>query len=72
MTESKKSIEDQLRDAGDRVEDEVRRAVKYLDEEVVPQVRRNGSSALRTVADKLRQMAEHLDDERRKHEERRR
>lgn len=72
MAESRKSMEDQLRDAGDRVEEEVRRAVKYLDEEVVPQVRRNGSVALRTVAEKLRQMAEHLDDERRKHEDSRR
>lgn len=70
MTEPKKGLEDHLREAGDRVEEEVRRAVKYLDEEVVPEVRRNGSVALRTVADKLRQMAEHLDDERRKREER--
>ena len=70
MIEPKKGLEDHLRDAGDRVEEEVRRAVKYLDEEVVPEVRRNGSVALRTVADRLRQMAEHLDDERRKREER--
>ena len=70
MTTTKKGLENQLREAGDRVEEEVRRAVKYLDEEVVPEVRRNGSVALRTVADRLRQMAEHLDDERRKHEDR--
>lgn len=70
MTAPKRGLEDHLREAGDRVEEEVRRAVKYLDEEVVPEVRRNGSVALRTVADKLRQMAEHLDDERRKQEDR--
>ncbi len=70
MTEQKKGLDNHLREAGDRIEEEVRRAVKYLDDEVVPEVRRNGSSALRTVADKLRQMAEHLDDERRKHEDR--
>lgn len=72
MADQKKGLEDQLREAGDRVEAEVRRAVKYLDEEVVPEVRRNGSVALRTVAEKLRQMAEHLDDERRKSEDRNR
>ncbi len=70
MTEPKKGLEDHLREAGDRIEEEVRRAVKYLDDEVVPEVRRNGSCALRTVADKLRQLAEHLDDERRRHEDR--
>ncbi len=70
MTEPKKGLEDHLREAGDRIEEEVRRAVKYLDDEVVPDVRRNGFSALRTVADKLRQLAEHLDDERRRHEDR--
>ncbi len=70
MTEPKKGLQDHLREAGDRIEEEVRRAVKYLDDEVVPEVRRNGSSALRTVADKLRQLAEHLDDERRRHEDR--
>lgn len=70
MTASKKGLEDHLREAGDRVEEEVRRAVKYLDDEVVPEVRRNGSVALRNVAEKLRQLAEHLDDERRKHEDR--
>ncbi len=70
MNELKKGLEDHLRDAGDRVEEEIRRAVKYLDEEVVPEVRRNGSVALRTAAGKLRQMADHLDDERRKHEDR--
>ncbi len=68
MMNPTKGLEDHLREAGDRVEDEVRRAVKYLDEEVVPDVRRSGSSALRTFADKLRKMADGLDDERRKRE----
>ncbi len=60
--------EERLHEAGERLEDEMRRAIRYLDEEVVPEVRRSGSSALRAAADQLRKLAEHLDDERRRRE----
>lgn len=69
MNETKRAVEDRLREAGDRLEEEVQRAVKFLDDEVVPEIRRNSSTALRTVADKLRQLAQDLDDERRRHED---
>ena len=58
--------EERFADAGGRVEEELRRAVRFLDEEVVPEVRRNSSTALRAAAERLRQLAERLDDERRR------
>lgn len=68
MSDPQKPFEGRLRDAGERLEEELRRAVKFIDDEVVPEVRRNSSAALRLAADKLRQLAEHMDDERRKRE----
>lgn len=50
---------------GPRVEEEVRRVIAYLNDEVVPQVRRNSSEALHTAADHLNRLAEHLDRGRR-------
>jgi hypothetical protein len=63
-----KPWEDRLREAGSQLEDELRKAIRYLDEEVVPEVRKSGSAALRTASDQLRKLAEKLDDERRKRE----
>lgn len=68
MAEPQRPLEDRIREAGERIEEELRRAVKYIDDEVVPEVRRNGSNALRIAADKLRTLADHMDDERRRRE----
>ena len=35
---------------------------RYIDDEVVPDVRRNGSTALRAAADRLAKLAQYLDD----------
>jgi hypothetical protein len=42
------------------IEMEVRHAAAYVNEAVIPQVRTESISALRTVADSLRQFADHL------------
>ena len=68
MSGGNKPWEDRLREAGSQLEDELRKAIRFLDDEVVPEVRRNGSAALRTAADQLRKLAEKLDDERKKRE----
>ena len=36
--------------------------VNFIDTEVVPEVRRNGSSALRAAAERLQQLAQHMDE----------
>jgi hypothetical protein len=43
------------------MEDEVKRVIAYLNDQVVPQVRQNSSSALRCAAEQLGRLAEHLD-----------
>lgn len=57
-----KSLEQHLRDAAARAEDELKRVVRYLDDEVVPEVRRNSSTALRAAATRLQKLAESMDD----------
>jgi hypothetical protein len=57
-----KQWEQQLRDAAVRAEEEVRRVVTYINDEVVPEVRRNGSQALRAAAVELHKLAQRMDD----------
>lgn len=62
---SKRGWEEHLREAGERFEDELRRVVTYINDEVVPDVRRNGSDALRGAAAELHKLAERMDERRR-------
>ena len=57
----RKPWEQQLNEAGARLDEELRRVVRYVDEEVVPEVRRNGSRALRIASDRLRELAEQME-----------
>ena len=54
--------EQQLREAATRAEEELRRVVKYINDEVVPDVRKNGSQALRAASDELRKLAQRMDE----------
>ena len=56
-----RKIDETVNEALPRVEDEVRKVIAYLNDEVVPKVRENSSKGLRTAADQLTKLAEHLD-----------
>jgi hypothetical protein len=62
----KRPWEQQLRDAAAHLETDLRNVVKYINDEVVPEVRRNGSVALRSAAVELHRLAERMDDHARK------
>jgi len=62
--ETTRKWEGQLKEAGERVEEELRRVMTYLNDEVVPDVRRNGSEALRAAAAELQKLGERMDDRR--------
>jgi hypothetical protein len=49
----------------DRVEDDVKRVITYLNDKVVPEVRENSSKALRIAAEQLARLADHLERARR-------
>jgi hypothetical protein len=61
---NQKPLDQRLQEAARRAEEELRRLVRYLDDEVVPEVRRNSSTALRAAAVRLQKLAESMDDAR--------
>lgn len=59
-------IDQHLGGTGERIEEDVQRVITYLNDKVVPEVRENGSKALRIAADQLARLADHLEQTRRK------
>jgi len=56
-----RKVDEQFSNVAPRVEEEVRKVIAYLNDEVVPKVRQNSSEALRTAADQLRKLADHME-----------
>jgi hypothetical protein len=56
-----RKVEEKLNQAAPRVEEELKKVIAYLNNEVVPNVRENSSKALRIAADQLSKLAEHID-----------
>lgn len=50
-----------IEEALELIEMELRHVVAYVNDAVVPQVRRESITAMRTVADKLRNLADRMD-----------
>ena len=59
-----RTVDEHLSDFSDRFEQEVRRVITYLNNQVVPEVRENGSKALRVAAGQLTRLADHLESRR--------
>ena len=59
--DNRKGWEQKVEVATTRVEEDLRKAIAFINDEVVPDVRRNGSAALRTAAAELHRLAEHID-----------
>ena len=57
-----KPWEERLNEASARFEAELHRVVRYIDAEVVPEVRKHGSKGLRAAAVQLQKLAERMDD----------
>jgi hypothetical protein len=55
------SVGRRLEEAMELIEMELRHAAAYVNDAVIPQVRRESISAMRTVADKLRNLADRMD-----------
>ena len=64
-----RKVDARVGNVGPRIEEEVKRVIAYLNDQVVPQVRRDSSSALRAAAEQLGRLADHLDQQRRSEEE---
>jgi len=64
--QQKKPWEQQLRDAASHLEGDLKKVAAYINDEVVPDVRRNGSEALRAAAAELHKLAQRMDEHARK------
>jgi hypothetical protein len=60
---AKRPWEGRVSEAAARVEQELRNLVRAVDDEVVPEIRKHGSAALRMLATKLERAAQSMDDE---------
>ena len=61
--EANKSVwEERLREGVKTAEEDVKRLVTYINDEVMPDVRRNSSHALKAAAAELHKLAERMDD----------
>ena len=58
----KSNWEQKLREAATQVEEEVKQVIQYINDQVVPDIRRNGSDALRSAAAELARLAQRMDD----------
>jgi predicted DNA-binding protein (UPF0278 family) len=56
-----RKIDETVNKTAPRVEEELKKVIAYLNDEVVPKVRENSSKGLRVAADQLTKLAEHLD-----------
>jgi hypothetical protein len=56
-----RKVDERVAEGLPRVEEEIKKVIAYLNDEVVPQVRQNSSQALRAAAEHLSRLAEHLD-----------
>lgn len=56
-----RKVEEKFNQAMPRVEEEVKKVITYLNDEVVPEVRQNSSRALKIASEQLAKLAERLD-----------
>lgn len=64
--DTKRPWEQRLQEAGARIDEDLNRLIKYFNDEIVPDIRRNGSEALRSAAAELNRLAQRMDDRARK------
>jgi hypothetical protein len=58
-----KKVDEHFSQAIPRVEEEVKKVIAFLNDQVVPQIRKESSQGLRAAADTLRKLAEQVDDQ---------
>jgi hypothetical protein len=58
----KRPWEQQFREAAAHLEEDLRRFTGYVNDEIVPNIRRNSSEALRAAAAELHKLAQRMDD----------
>ena len=63
VEETSARVNKKVGETTERIEKEAAELVKYLNDEVVPAVRQHSTQALRVAADKLRDLANYMDQQ---------
>ena len=61
-----KTVSEAFGQAAREVEGEVKRAIEYIETNIVPKARRDGEKVLRRLSEELSRWADHLHDEEQK------
>lgn len=56
-----RKVEEKMNTVTPRIEEEIKKMIAYLNDEVVPKVRQNSSETMRAAAQQLRKLADYLD-----------
>ncbi|MGB9028797.1 MAG: hypothetical protein WCC27_01655 [Acidobacteriaceae bacterium] len=56
-----RKLDEHFGGCSDRLEEDVKRVITYLNDKVVPEVRENSTKALRIAAEQLARLADHLE-----------
>ena len=56
-----RKVDETVSKAVPRIEEDLKKVIAFLNDEVVPKVRENSSKGLRVAAEQLSRLAEHLD-----------
>lgn len=59
-------LDDVLGDTTARIEEEAQLLIKYINDELVPEIRQHSTKALRIAAEKLARAADHMDSSKQK------
>lgn len=57
-----KRVDRQMNTAIPKIEEEIKKVISYLNDEVVPRLRKDSSQALYAAAEQLRKIANHLEE----------
>ncbi len=56
-----RKVDNSMKDAAPKFDAELQRVLRYINNEVVPDVRRESSNALRIAAEQLRKLADYME-----------
>lgn len=58
----KRPWEERLHETGARMEEDIREFIRYFNDDIIPDIRKNGSEALRAAARELNRIAQRMDE----------
>ena len=61
FTTAGQKLDDVIGDAAQRIEEETKQLIAYINDEVVPMVRQHSTKGLRIASDKLKELADYME-----------